>query len=211
MHDSPHENQSLPPTPGLSTPTSVPVELDLTLAVEQIPRGAGTSGIGHDEMRGVFKPSAAQLMSMVPARKHPGPRIRKHLPLVIPKIPSTPSNASNYTLSTPRNPSTPLLPSAMLPSPITPSFDSGIAEVIQPMNNTSGSSLTPEISPDRTSVDFSLSPDISLASLWSFDSSQPPTQRKDEMWINLADPNFSHSQKPFVQLRCQILNASNEQ
>ena len=67
MHDSPCENQSLPPTPGLSTPTLVPVELDLTLAAEQIPRGAGTSGIGNNEMRGVFKPSAAQLVSMVPA------------------------------------------------------------------------------------------------------------------------------------------------
>lgn len=49
---------------------------------------------------------------------------QKYPTLSIPVIPSTPSNISQYNHTIPSHPSTPVLPSAALPSLISPSFDS---------------------------------------------------------------------------------------
>ncbi|KAE9391315.1 hypothetical protein BT96DRAFT_1001435 [Gymnopus androsaceus JB14] len=111
---------------------------------------------GNIEPTGVTHVSAAWLESLVPSQKH-GLHIQKYPPLSIPKIPSTPLNASQYMCTTPQYPSTSLLPSAALPSPITPLFTDDSSFV-----NATASQACQTRSPFG---DFS--GDILLASLWS--------------------------------------------
>ncbi|KAF9061609.1 hypothetical protein BDP27DRAFT_1428782 [Rhodocollybia butyracea] len=129
------------------------------------------SGIGNNESIVGTKSTAASLEALVPTWKR-GRTSKLAEPLPIPIIPSTPSNAPSYALTMPSNISTPLLPLAALPSPITPSFhiDS------DPMNirssaNILGLEFSPEIN-SGTSSGLDLSPDIPTSSLWSSDTSR---------------------------------------
>lgn len=108
---------------------------------------------------------------MPPCRK-PG---RRSTALAIPAIPSTPSDASQYTFTMPHTPSTPLLPSAFLPSPITPSISRGSDDL--PMPNST---------PDSTFHDSNL----------EFSGPSPPVL-EDQSWMSFVDPMFSHSCPPF--------------
>lgn len=80
-----------------------------------------------------FQSRSFQIQSMHPPRKR-GPPIKANLPLVIPTIPSISPNASEYAPRTPLTTSGALLPSFLLPSPITPTLNPAFSHSQPPVH-----------------------------------------------------------------------------
>ncbi|KAE9397732.1 hypothetical protein BT96DRAFT_995557 [Gymnopus androsaceus JB14] len=142
----------------------------------------GAHGVEH----GFWHPNLHSEELMPPPRK-PGCRVTKNLALSIPTIPSTPSNASQYTSTAPRNPPSPLMPSAFLLSPVTPSIST-----ISDMRTMGSHSRASDTFPSPHSAT-----EFGHTSLPNSESLEPSAVGLEhQLWMSYANPTFSHSRPP---------------
>lgn len=164
-HANSNENHRTTAVSTLGVPTGSSI-------VEQGQRERGGRGSGASNPPGGTKTSASMWESLVPRKRAP----KYPPPLPIPNISTAPSTASQYTLSTPKQPLTHLLPSASLPSPITPS---NIVDSCFSSMNTRTRSSELELSSSRPNI----SSDVPSGSLWSPDYDYVPHAHTEEPWM----------------------------